>query len=265
MVLLVSPMSEHSPAQNVSDAFPVSLWSLRQRTRWWGLAIALLILAVWAGSTAFLLQIDLSSMHPLVNTLAIAWQTFLYTGLFITAHDAIHGVIVPQQPRLNRIVAAVTLFAYAMFPYGPIAQRHWLHHQYPASLQDPDFHNGKFKQWVLWYSYFMFRYWSWPRFIALATTYNIMFRLLGIAEANLVPFWVLPPLLSSVQLFYFGTYLPHREPAGGYQHPTRAETIRRSWLWSLITCYHFGYHREHHDYPLVPWWLLPTVAKAVNE
>jgi hypothetical protein len=24
------------------------------------------------------------------------------------------------------------------------------------------------------------------------------------------------------------------------------------WL-SLLTCYHFGYHWEHHEYPYVPW------------
>jgi len=30
------------------------------------------------------------------------------------------------------------------------------------------------------------------------------------------------------------------------------------WL-SLLTCYHFGYHREHHEAPGVPWWRLPEL------
>jgi beta-carotene ketolase (CrtW type) len=27
---------------------------------------------------------------------------------------------------------------------------------------------------------------------------------------------------------------------------------------SLLTCFHFGYHHEHHDTPWVPWWKLPA-------
>ncbi|MFA9473554.1 MAG: fatty acid desaturase [Filomicrobium sp.] len=26
---------------------------------------------------------------------------------------------------------------------------------------------------------------------------------------------------------------------------------------SLLTCFHFGYHHEHHLQPDVPWWRLP--------
>jgi beta-carotene/zeaxanthin 4-ketolase len=258
---MVSPIAEGTSLSSFPEAFPSELSILRQRTHWLGLAIALLILSVWLASTVVLLRCNISQWHPLGRYLATAWQTFLYTGLFITAHDAIHGVVVPQRARINRMIGAIALLAYAMFPYPQIAQRHWLHHQHPASTLDPDFHNGTHKHWLLWYLYFMFRYWSWLRFIALATAYNLMFRLLHIPEANLVAFWVIPPLLSSLQLFYFGTYLPHRQPVGGYTHPSRAETIRRTWFWSFVTCYHFGYHREHHDYPLVPWWLLPQVGR----
>jgi beta-carotene ketolase (CrtW type) len=32
-----------------------------------------------------------------------------------------------------------------------------------------------------------------------------------------------------------------------------------SRLMSLVTCFHFGLHEEHHERPNVPWWKLPTV------
>ncbi|MCC5658983.1 fatty acid desaturase [Nostoc sp. XA010] len=25
-----------------------------------------------------------------------------------------------------------------------------------------------------------------------------------------------------------------------------------------MSCYYFGYHQEHHEYPDVPWWKLPA-------
>ncbi|HYD98464.1 MAG TPA: fatty acid desaturase, partial [Alphaproteobacteria bacterium] len=30
-------------------------------------------------------------------------------------------------------------------------------------------------------------------------------------------------------------------------------------LVSLLTCYHFGHHHEHHLRPDVPWWRLPSL------
>nr|MBA2748547.1 fatty acid desaturase [Tatlockia sp.] len=37
-----------------------------------------------------------------------------------------------------------------------------------------------------------------------------------------------------------------------------------TWL-SFITCYHFGYHYEHHEHPDVPWWGLPKVFQMQRE
>ncbi|WP_208766779.1 fatty acid desaturase [Nostoc flagelliforme] len=30
-----------------------------------------------------------------------------------------------------------------------------------------------------------------------------------------------------------------------------------------MSCYHFGYHQEHHEYPDVPWWKLPAYKHKV--
>ena len=53
----------------------------------------------------------------------------------------------------------------------------------------------------------------------------------------------------------------NRMPAAGYNNSHRAQSNAYSTLCSFITCYHFGYHWEHHEYPCVPWWQLPTIRK----
>ena len=71
-------------------------------------------------------------------------------------------------------------------------------------------------------------------------------------------FWALPSLLASLQLFYFGTYLPHRRDETPFLDPHQARSNGYSYLASLATCFHFGYHHEHHADPSVPWWRLPA-------
>ncbi len=68
-------------------------------------------------------------------------------------------------------------------------------------------------------------YWSWGQIIALTIIYNFDNHILHIPSDNLTYFWVLPSLLSSLQLFYFGTFLPHSEPIGGYIQPHRSKQL----------------------------------------
>jgi beta-carotene ketolase (CrtW type) len=86
------------------------------------------------------------------------------------------------------------------------------------------------------------------------------------ARALAVPiFWVLPLVLSSLQLFLFGTYLPHR---GGDAGPSGRHAVRSlgyPHLLSLLACYHFGYHAEHHAHPAVPWFRLPALRPCVSD
>ena len=107
----------------------------------------------------------------------------------------------------------------------------------------------------------MFRYWSWLRFAGMTIVYHSVKNIFHIPEINLILFWAIPLLISSIQLFYFGTYLPHREPLEGYQNSYRTQSIYRPFFWSFISCYHFGYHEEHHKYPYVAWWELPMIVK----
>ncbi|NJR66114.1 MAG: beta-carotene ketolase [Leptolyngbyaceae cyanobacterium CRU_2_3] len=230
-----------------------------------GLIIACLIILTWAISLSSLLRLDLSQLNIFYLFCAVLWQVFLYVGLFVSAHDAIHGTVYPNNLRLNDWVGSLLLIAYGLFSYKQLSKTHGQHHQNPASELDPDFHDGHHANFFAWYFDFMRRYWSWARFLGLVVVFHTLHRLLQIPESNLVLFWIVPSILSSVQLFYFGTFLPHREPEGGYKNIFRSESIYRPFFWSLITCYHFGYHREHHQYPHIPWWQLPSTLKGTDQ
>ncbi|BAY12731.1 beta-carotene ketolase CrtW [Calothrix sp. NIES-2098] len=226
-----------------------------------GLIIAILIISIWAISLGFLISLDISHLNCLLLMLLLLWQTFLYTGLFITCHDAMHGSVCPYHPQINHFIGKLCISLYGLLPYQTLLKKHWLHHHNPASNLDPDFHDGKHKNFFAWYFYFMKNYWSWGQIIAVTIVYQSLHLLLHIPKANLNYFWVIPSILSSLQLFYFGTFIPHKEPIGGYIQPHKAQTIKRPIWWSLIACYHFGYHEEHHEFPHVPWWQLPEVYK----
>ncbi|MFW6276162.1 MAG: fatty acid desaturase, partial [Bacteroidota bacterium] len=74
----------------------------------------------------------------------------------------------------------------------------------------------------------------------------------------------LPALLSTLQLFYFGTYLPHRKPHTHDMGRHRARTQSKNHLWAMLSCYFFGYHTEHHESPGTPWWQLYT-KKSIKQ
>jgi beta-carotene ketolase (CrtW type) len=83
---------------------------------------------------------------------------------------------------------------------------------------------------------------------------------------NVLVFWTVPLVISSLQLFVFGTYLPHRggvgDGSGDGRHQVQSLGFVR--IVSLLACYHFGYHWEHHAFPEVPWFRLPELRRAVN-
>ncbi|HAX76402.1 MAG TPA: beta-carotene ketolase [Cyanobacteria bacterium UBA11372] len=229
-----------------------------------GIAIAVSIISLWAISLIFLLNLDLDQIPIIWLGVGLVLQTFLYTGLFITAHDAMHGVVYPKNPTINNFVGTVALLVYGLFSYKELLKKHHLHHRFPSSEKDPDFHDLKHKDFFSWYLYFMKNYWSWTRLMGLGLIFIILHFALQIPIANMALFWIIPSILSSVQLFYFGTFLTHQEPEDGYTNPHRAESTSFPVFWSFITCYHFGYHEEHHEYPNLPWWKLPEVRERQN-
>lgn len=229
-----------------------------------GLIAALLIIMLWLAGLIVFLSMDLNSVPWYVAVAAFMVQTFLYVGLFITAHDAMHGLLYPQNLRLNNFIGSLAVFMYALFSYKNLKAKHWEHHKYPASEKDPDYHNGKKSDFFSWYFRFMTRYLKWWQILGMAAIFNVLHLALNVPVTNLVIFWALPAIASTWQLFYFGTYLPHREPEQGYNNRHHSTSNDYPVFISFITCYHFGYHLEHHEFPYVQWWKLPKVRKNWN-
>ncbi len=244
---LTSPDS--SPAHPALLATPVA-----RVGEWTGVAWALLLLGTWSGLLGWLLlRYDAHLTSPL--TWLLVWpMTHLYTGLFITAHDAMHGTLAPGRARLNRALgtAAALLFAFNWYPR--LLPRHHAHHRHVATPDDPDFHDGQHSGFVPWLARFAWQYVTIWQVLAMAVTYNLL-KLAGVAVPNLLLYWIAPAVLATVQLFYFGTWLPHRgEHAPTNRHHARSQP--RHHVWAFLTCYFFGYHYEHHEQPAVPWWRL---------
>jgi beta-carotene/zeaxanthin 4-ketolase len=188
-------------------------------------------------------------------------QCWLYVGLFIVAHDCMHGSLWPGHPRANRMIGQISVGFYAGFSYSELLKNHMLHHKHAGTAEDPDFAEPQPASFAAWYWNFMTEYMGWKPIAIMAVQSAIYFLLIGANFTNGLVFWVLPAVLSSLQLFTFGTYLPHRPGAHAFddRHNARSNDYP-TWL-SLITCFHFGYHHEHHLKPGEPWWRLPAVRQ----
>jgi beta-carotene ketolase (CrtW type) len=228
------------------------------------MGIAAGIIALWAAGLWVWLRVDLSAGDIWWIPAAVAVQTFLYTGLFITAHDAIHGTVCPANTRLNRLIGQVAVKLYALFSYKMMRRKHHAHHAHPVSAKDPDGHQESDDRFWPWYFRFLIEYTSVLQIVGMAIAYNILLHLVGIATLNLNLFWVLPALLSTLQLFFFGTYLPHRGPVSAFADEHRAASNDFGLFASFISCYHFGYHWEHHHSPGTPWWRLPALRRRLR-
>jgi beta-carotene ketolase (CrtW type) len=194
----------------------------------------------------------------------IALQTWLSVGLFIVAHDCMHGSFAPGHKPVNDIVGRALVFVYAGFSYRKLYENHHDHHRYAGTDRDPDFDPDHPSAFWPWYYRFFRTYFGWREFGMLTVIVVIYLVILGWRFPNVLLFWALPAILSSLQLFYFGTYRPHH--IGDPEFPDdrhRARSNDFPWLVSLLTCFHFGYHHEHHDKPGVPWWRLPAYRAAV--
>jgi len=213
-----------------------------------GVFIALAIILSWGWCLWFLLNRPVD-FYSFITYLLILVQTHLYTGLFITAHDAMHGVV-SRHKSLNKAIGTVAagLFAYNYYPR--LFPRHHEHHRFVATDKDPDYHGGNF---FAWYYSFLKQYITWQQILLMALTFNLL-KLFFPVE-NIILFWIIPSVLATFQLFYFGTYLPHRgEHEAHNRH--KSSTQAKNHMWAFLSCYFFGYHYEHHDKPNVPWWQL---------
>lgn len=232
-----------------------------------GVGLAAAIVAGWITVhvvSVFYLEINARTLAfvPFV----IAAQSWLSVGLFIVAHDAIHGTLAPSNRWLNNAVGRTAITLYGGFDFDKLARDHHLHHRHSGTEADPDFSAAHPRNPILWALTFFWRHLTWRVLVFFPLVFNIELHLLGAERLNLILFFCVPAVVSAVQLFYFGTFLPHQhDDEAQFADEHRARSSDYGPLVSLLTCYHFGYHHEHHLHPYVPWWKLPQVRRQRAE
>ena len=239
---------------------------------WQGLRLAALILLLWLLSLAAVLLVGPARLGWPLALATVLVRTLLHTGLFIVAHDAMHGLLVPQRPRWNHRLGAFALALYAALAYDRCRRNHGLHHQQTATASDPDFLGDPEAGPLGWYLHFMGGYLNplqmglllggWG---ALATGGAVLMQLpWQQALLRVLLGYTLPLLLSSLQLFVVGTYLPHRRSRVRSRDRHQAASLAWPPALSLLACFHFGYHWEHHHNPSLPWYRLPDRRRWVT-
>lgn len=215
-----------------------------------GTSVAAIVLANWTAAFSHAMW-NVECTDVLQSSLAFLWLEFACTGLFITAHDSMHGSIAPNVPKLNEVFGVVCSLLYAGFWMNTeLLPSHSIHHIHPGKMNiDPDFHDdGKIS--LKWYTSFMKSYISVAQFIRLQIM--ILFMMYGPFHAppeNLLMIWAPAGIISSLRLWYFGTAKPHSVS------PEISSTNATPFK-AFLECYGFGYHKEHHDNPTIPWWKL---------
>ena len=217
-------------------------------------AIAAAWLAIHFGG---IFAFSLARAWPLAVPLVLA-QTWLSTGLFITAHDCMHGSFAPRRSGTNRVVGRAMLMMYAGLDYDRMLPSHFAHHRHVGTAADPDFNAANPTRPVPWLVRFFRNYYTHWQIMRIVVVFG-SYQLLGASLLNVLVFWAVPALLAVVQLFYFGTFLPHRHGSDAFPDRHNARNNGFGPLLSVLTCFNFGgYHHEHHLHPHVPWWRLPA-------
>lgn len=230
-----------------------------------GLTLALAIFGGWIALHAFALFVFEPSWATAPLALGmVAALCWLSVGLFIVSHDAMHGSLVPGAPRVNAAIGTALLFLYAGFSYDKLRAAHWAHHKAPGTDRDPDFAADHPRSFWLWYATFLRRYFGLGSFFYVTAIFWVLHFALGVSIVQAILFYAVPSIASSLQLFYFGTFRPHRHGEDAFvdRHNARSETF--GTLASFVTCFHFGYHLEHHHHPHVPWWALPDARREAR-
>jgi len=229
-----------------------------------GLFLAALVAGGWLGIhfySMFVFELNWASL-PLALGLA-AVQVWLSVGVFIVCHDAMHGSLAPGLPRLNSAIAAPLLMLYAGFGWKRMRDAHFTHHKLSGRKGDPDFAEETPSDFFAWYWTFFKRYFGIRSLVFVHAVVGLYWFVFEIPFIQIFVLYGAPALLSSLQLFYFGTFRPHhqsdKKPFAD-RHNARSNAFHP--LASLFTCFHFGYHLEHHRQPDVPWWALPAAKRA---
>jgi beta-carotene ketolase (CrtW type) len=157
---------------------------------------------------------------------------------------------------LNNTIGHICFAAYAWLDYRSTYEKHWRHHNHTGIVHDdPDYHNGRSIGFFSWYFQFMCEYITVKQLSKMSVWVTILLLICSVPLLNIILFMLICGLCSSLRLFYFGTYLPHRPMIINEKMPwekSKSSNVSR-WI-SFLCCYHFDYHWEHHRWPYAPWW-----------
>ena len=124
-----------------------------------------------------------------------------------------HGSLVPRRTATNRLIGKLCLFLYAGLCFRSCRRNHSLHHQAAETRDDPDFRSQPGQSAIRWYWHFLNNYLNKGQLATLAITWLFYYSIVQFSYSaswvNLLLFCVLPLILSSLQLFIVGTWLPH--------------------------------------------------------
>jgi len=133
-----------------------------------GLSLALMIMTAWLAVHVYgVYWHRWTAWSLLIAPVLIALQTWLSVGLFIVAHDAMHGSLAPGRPRLNAATGTVALALYAGFRFGRLNIAHHAHHAAPGTERDPDFHAAAPRRFLPWFHGFFRTYFGWREMAVL--------------------------------------------------------------------------------------------------
>lgn len=150
-------------------------------------------------------------------------------------------------------------------------EKHWLHHKFTGIVnKDPDYHDGRSIGFFPWYLHFMWQYTSIQQTIKMGLWVSTLLFILSVPLENIIVYMLICGLCSSLRLFYFGTYLPHRPDIvdGKFAETMpweKSKSSNSNRFISFLCCYHFDYHWEHHRWPHVPWWNLWQYKKITKQ
>lgn len=206
-----------------------------------GVAVAAALLAAW--SATFALAVCRPLCFDAIGVCLFVALVMLYTGLFITAHDAMHCNVAPSLPAINNAIGQLCLWLYAGFDFKFMRAKHRAHHLHSGIRgRDPDFHAGNANA-LLWFLNFMRQYFNAWQALRLFAFVRVLLAV-GVPYDNLVVYMAGAGLVSAVQLFYFGTYLPHKGDGKRSSVPEGRSSAASSRLGSWLRCYHFDCHRR---------------------
>ena len=195
-----------------------------------GVFIALLVIISWASHLAYMLLLQPVNLLDVWFWVHMLIQTWLFTGLFITAHDSMHGTISANR-KLNNVIGFSATLLFAGMWYPMLIKKHKMLHVNPGTALDPDYYTGKQNFFIWWFS-FMKSYVTIWQILIMAGLFNL--GLLFFSEIQLIVLWIIPSILATFQLFYFGTYLPHRLPHITEMGIYKSRTLKKNYLWAML-------------------------------